>query len=114
MRNDDDELTYEDARDQYVLQTRRNFEENLKKLDLYDEKSRCYIVSATNMYSLIKSAESGQPRENDKAIDEEQLLADLVEATFDRRYKEALSGEPQRSLSVRNRNRSEVVRSSPR
>jgi len=87
MCNDDDELTYEEARDQYVLQTRQNFEVNLKKLGLYNEKSRCYIVSATNIYSLVKSAESGQPRENDKVIDEEQLLADLIKATFDRRYK---------------------------
>jgi hypothetical protein len=91
----DDELTYEEARDQFVLQTRQNFEDNLKKLDLYDEKSRCYIVSATNMYSLIKSVETtvngGEPgprKKADEEIDEVQLLADLFKTAFDRRYKE--------------------------
>jgi hypothetical protein len=91
----DDELTYEEARDQYVLQTRQNFEDNLKKLDLYDEKSRCYIVSDTNMYSLIKSVETtvngvepGLRKKADEDIDEVQLLADLFKTAFDRRYKE--------------------------
>jgi len=96
----DDELTYEEARDQYVSQTRQNFEENLKKLNFYDEKSRCYIVSDTNMYSLIKSVETaidgeeaGPRKKADEDIDEVQLLADLFKTAFDRRYRDTLLGE---------------------
>jgi hypothetical protein len=95
MLEEDDELTYENARDQYISETRRDFENNLKQLDLFDEKSRCYIVSAPNMYSLIKSGETAAngeasgPRKKD--IDEEQLLTDMFKTAFERRYKESPS-----------------------
>jgi len=91
----DDELENAEARDQYIRETRQNLDDNLKKLDLYDDKSRCYIVSDTSMYSLIKSMEAAVggaepgPRKNaDRDIDEVQLLADLFKTAFDRRYKQ--------------------------
>jgi len=95
MRRHNDELTYAEARDQYIRQTRQNLEDNLKKLDLYDDKSRCYIVSDANMYSLIKSAEaavdSAEPARNaDSDIDEGQLLIDLFMAAFERRFSTEL------------------------
>ncbi|KAI5845324.1 interferon-inducible GTPase-domain-containing protein [Tricharina praecox] len=58
MLDTDEDLTPTEAREQYIVETRQNIEANLSGLNLYDEKSRCYIVSSNIMYSMIKGFET--------------------------------------------------------
>ncbi|KAI5855522.1 interferon-inducible GTPase-domain-containing protein [Tricharina praecox] len=95
MMIEDDDLTYTEARDRYIADTRQNLESNLKKRNLYDENTRCYIVSSTCLYDQTKSTETtnnvppARKRSKEVYIDEEQLLADLLKTGIQRRYSES-------------------------
>jgi len=99
--DEDDNLTFSDAREKYVEDTRQNLTSNLKECGLYDASSRCYIVSNNCMYDLVKSfeasADSTAPQlqsHREFYIDEEQLLIDLLKAAVERRYKEPAQTTP--------------------
>jgi len=91
---EDDDLTYPEARDSYIKDTRQNLESNLRQRDLYDTYSRCYIVSSQYLYSLVKSVESAiegaAPARNGNPgdIDEEELLTDILKTAHERRYEQ--------------------------
>ena len=92
MMNDDD-LTFQEARDEYIRATRENLGSNLKKRNLYDVNSRCYIVSNNSLHDVVKSVEATpdgatptRKRNQEAYIDEEQLLVDILETAVKRRY----------------------------
>ncbi|KAI5855525.1 interferon-inducible GTPase-domain-containing protein [Tricharina praecox] len=105
MLYEDDDLTFLEAREKYIEETRQNLASNLKKRNLHDVNTRCYIVSNSSLYDLVKAAEtaddSGKPparkKNQDAYIDEEQLLVDLLDAAVKRRYHSANKTRDSRS-----------------
>ncbi|KAF8243398.1 P-loop containing nucleoside triphosphate hydrolase protein [Wilcoxina mikolae CBS 423.85] len=90
MRNEDDDLEYDEARAKFVEATRENLDDELKKFGLWSDetegttttKQRCYIVSNDCMYDLVKNL----GRKTDQYIDEPELLQDLLRTAYNRRY----------------------------
>jgi len=94
MMAEDDDLTYSEARDSYIEDTRQNLESNLRQRNLYEANSRCYIVSSKCLCSLVKSMESASKgaaparNSNPEYIDEKELLTDFLETARERRYEQ--------------------------
>jgi len=85
--NEHDDLTFQEARGEYIKVTRENLESNLRNYNIYDANSRCYLVSNSSLYNLVNSSASTESDE--LYIDEEQLLVGLFETTIGRRYGES-------------------------
>ncbi|KAF8537361.1 interferon-inducible GTPase-domain-containing protein [Trichophaea hybrida] len=103
---DDDDCLYEDARDKYIKLTQDNLRTNLQEAGLWKpgqgEPPRCYIVSRECVYDYIHSTEEDRwekrmrtkiPKEEKKGgklthqyIDEVQLIHDLLQTAYERRY----------------------------
>jgi len=112
---DDEQCSTEEARELFVKTTRKNLQENLEKCGLSKpgdrETLRVYIVSRECVYDHIihleeqrweKRNKTAIPKEKKKGgrltakyIDEEQLIHDLLETAYDRRYS------PERSRTSR-------------
>jgi hypothetical protein len=77
-RKAEKERFYTDACEMFVNDTRRNLEETLLSADLPDQ--RVYIISSETLCKLAdgKNAE--------KVIDEDELIRDVLQAAYDRRY----------------------------
>lgn len=70
---------YMKARNQYITETHKSLESNLKEAGLPAQD--VYIVSKDPLCTLIKGG-----KESKEAIDEKKLIRDLVSAAYNRRY----------------------------
>jgi hypothetical protein len=101
---DDEDLDYTTARDNYIAETRRDLSANLREYELWSDGDPLplHIVSKETLYDFIKDEEerrkehetgktlSGDTRKGgkrrNKYIDEPQLVYDLLRTAYERRY----------------------------
>ena len=81
----DDELPFEEARDEFVSQTRTSLKDNLRRYNLWDDSNptESYIVAAHCIYDLMKDVEDMiQQAEREGRGRTQQHLTTDVEATI--------------------------------
>jgi hypothetical protein len=80
--NGEKESLYTKACEMFVNDTRRNLEETLRSANLPDQ--RVYIISSDTLRQLASVKHSDKII--DELIDEGELIQDVLQAAYDRRY----------------------------
>ena len=97
---EDDELSFEEARNEFVSQTRTSLNDNLRRYNLWDDSNptESYIVAAQCIYDLMTVEEAAAQQDvkkggklRHKYIDEQKLHKALFKTAVERRYAQSSS-----------------------